>query len=190
MPWGVRVMNQSVSILLQLLEMESEIRGSVAHALYKRLAKDTEAAQSAELIARLKPLLADPDMEVRCWVAHTLKRIGTEAATDALYEMLHELSAEELEKSYFSRPTYSFLLDGLNQPLASAGEKLISVFLSEGDRFSDSVKAHAMGVLGEFLECYRITLPLPESLVSQAEHFAFSGDTEVVKGAVKLLAIV
>ncbi len=89
-----------------------------------------------------------------------------------------------------SRPTYALLLDGLNQPLVSAGEKLVSVFLSEGDRFSDKVKAYAMGVLGEFLECYRISLPLPESLVSQAEHYAFSGNTEVVKGVVKLLAIV
>ena len=95
-----------------------------------------------------------------------------------------------METSYLSRPTYGFLLDGLNQPLASAGEKLASVFLSEGDRFSTKVQAYAMGVLGELLECYRISLELPESLVSHVESFAFSRDVEVVKGAVKLLAIV
>ncbi|WVX15278.1 hypothetical protein VZF83_01290 [Synechococcus elongatus IITB3] len=128
-------------------------------------------------------------MEVRCWIVHTLKRIGTEAAIDALYGVLHELPAEELERSYLSRPTSALLLDGINQPFASAGEKLVSVFLSEGDRSSDPVKAYAMGVLGEFLECYRIALPLPESLVSQAEHYAFSGNARVVTGAVKLLTI-
>ncbi|WP_370538909.1 HEAT repeat domain-containing protein (plasmid) [Synechococcus elongatus PCC 11801] len=190
MPWSVRVLNQSVSILLQLLDMEPELRGTIAFALYKRLCKDKEAAQNDEVIDRLKPLLADPDMEVRCWITHTLKRIGTEQAIDALFQALHELPAEELERSYLSRPTYGLLLDGLNQPLASAGEKLVSVFLSEGDRFSAKVQAYAMGVLGEFLECYRISLDLPESLVSQAEHYAFSGNTDVVKGAVKLLAIV
>ena len=89
-----------------------------------------------------------------------------------------------------SRPTYGLLLDGLNQPLASAGEKLASVFLSDGDRFSTKVQTYAMGVLGEFLECYWITLELPESLVKHVESFAFSRDAEVVKGAVKLLAIV
>ncbi|WP_338438684.1 HEAT repeat domain-containing protein [Synechococcus elongatus] len=183
-------MNQAVSILLQLLEMEPELRGTIAFALYKRLSKDAEAAQDAAVIDRLKPLLADPNMEARCWVAHTFKRMGTEAAVETLFQALHELPAEELERSYLSRPTYVLLLDGLNQPLASAGEKLVSVFLSEGDRFSNPVNAYAMGVLGEYLECYRITLDLPESLVKHVESFAFSRDAEVVKGAVKLLAIV
>ncbi|WP_338430892.1 hypothetical protein [Synechococcus elongatus] len=66
----------------------------------------------------------------------------------------------------------------------------MSVFLPAGDRFPDKVKAYAMGVLGEFLECQRIPLELPESLVQHVEGYAFSRDAEVVKGAVKLLAIV
>ncbi|WP_338462177.1 hypothetical protein VZH09_01360 [Synechococcus elongatus IITB7] len=43
-------------------------------------------------------------MEVRCWIANTLKRIGTEAPVDALFQALHELPAEELERRYLSRP--------------------------------------------------------------------------------------